>query len=53
MLKQEQNIPGAAAASVKQCLCAIIHIENFQIKSPLNSWLKKPGQSIFAVAQKR
>jgi len=31
-LKQEQNIPGAVAASAKRCLCAIIHIENFQKK---------------------
>jgi hypothetical protein len=50
-LKQEQNIPGAVAASAKRCLCAIIHIENFQIKNPLNSSLKKPKHYTYAAAQ--
>jgi len=50
-LKQEKNIPGAAAASAKQCLYAIIHIENFQIKNPLNSLLKKPKRCIYVVAR--
>jgi len=50
-LKQEQNIPGAVAASAKRCLCAIIHIENFQIKNPLNLSQKKPGHCIYVVAR--
>jgi len=50
-LKQEPNIPGVVAASAKLCLYAIIHTENFQIKNPLNSSLKKPKRCIYAVAQ--
>jgi len=49
----EQNIPGAAADSAKQCLYVIIHIENFQIKNRLNLSQKKPKYNIYAVAQRR
>lgn len=53
MLKQEQNIPGAVVALAKRCLYAIIRIENFQIKNPLNSSLKKPKHYIYAGVQAR
>jgi len=48
MLKREPNTPGAVAASAKPCLYAITHIENFLIKNPLNSSLKKLKQYICA-----
>jgi hypothetical protein len=47
-LKQEQNIPGAVVASARRCLYAIIRIENFQIKNPLNSSRKKQKHCIYA-----
>jgi hypothetical protein len=50
-LKQERNIPGAVAASAKRCLYAIIRIENFQRKNPLNSSQKKPKHCIYVAAQ--
>jgi hypothetical protein len=50
-LKQELNIPGAVVASAKQCLCAIIHIENFQKRNLLNSSQKKPKQFTYADVQ--
>jgi hypothetical protein len=50
-LKQEQNILGVVAASVKQCLYAIIHIENFQKRNLLNSSQKKPKRCTYADVQ--
>lgn len=52
-LKPGQNTHGAAVASAKQCPYATIHIESFQIKSPLNSSLKKPEYCIYAVVQEQ
>jgi len=47
-LKLEENIPGV----VKRCLCAIIHIENFQKRNPLNLSLKKPKHCIYVAVQR-
>ena len=53
MLYRVLNMPGAVVATAKQCLYAIMHIENFQIKNRLNSIQKKLKQYIYAAAQKQ